>query len=143
MSDDKFKLIYDIMQELEGCELTWKVNSCGKNRFYFLPGDAKLSEISPEEVFNSANELIQYLKEQLKPKPKFAVGDVVYFVINRTIRQSVVKKVIETKNNNKFEYATWKAITVAEKYLFSTRQEAIEAQIEHWTTRLQGIQGTE
>ncbi len=94
-----------------------------------------------DETYYDIDDLIAKLKELNKkdePKPKYKVGDKVWYQAHGIIAQDVVMGIYPNAimelcvKTLKIEYAL-KNDNIFEANLFSSRGELIESQIEHWT----------
>ena len=84
----------------------------------------------PIEI-DSLDDLLAKLQELTKPEPKFKAGDVVWYAEDLHIYNFEVESYSQGKNINGWMY-TGTDDMMSEAYLYASRQELIQAQIDHW-----------
>lgn len=139
MLEDKLTKLHELIKEHGDCEADINIGAIG---FHFkcpliLIETAKITN-KKKTYFSSLDDAIQYLEEKLKPKPKFAEGDVVYYVQSHTIFVTYIDSITYDEDMKTYVYSRrFGNRDFFEGQLFRSREEAIQKQIDFWESKLQ------
>lgn len=105
----------------------------GENITYHLYyGASEESHLADYHYTYSIEDLIAKLKELTQPKPKYEVGQEVYWIVSDVIYSGIIDCANPNENRWKIKIDD-ELVEIDECYLYPSREALIDAQIEYWT----------
>jgi hypothetical protein len=83
--------------------------------------------------FLSADSLLNKLKELTQPKPKYEIGQEVWYLVMNNIQTWTIYHIFFDPNSKEYRYYDAQKSWLTEKEIYSSKLELIQAQIDHWT----------
>lgn len=134
---DKLKKAEELANKID-CILEFVIYPLGgrANLYRLMYDRASLGGFIHSQSFVEIDDLIQKLTELTQPKPKYEVGQKVWYV-NKAEKlqetQILDLSVQESTIDEPFYYCCVSPIPVPESILYPTKQDLIEAQIKYWS----------